>query len=83
MYMWALHFYNYCSHIVTSGAQYILLSRPNPPPAVFSATLDDAALGEYTNDYGTPGIYEFLCTAEDDMGNTGTGTVNVEVQKRK
>ena len=40
-------------------------------------------MGEYTMVYGVPATYEFVCTAVDDMGNVGTGTVHVEVQERK
>ena len=33
--------------------------------------------------YDEPGVYHFECQAEDDMGNTATGSVDVTVRQRK
>ena len=56
---------------------------PTPSPSGYIQTLNDEGTGSYTMQYGTSGTYEFLCTAVDDMGNEGTGTVVVEVQGRE
>ena len=56
---------------------------PNPAPSGYIPTLIDQGTGSYTMQYGASGTYEFLCTAVDDMGNEGTGTVDVEVQGRE
>ena len=62
---------------------YVLFYSPNPAPSGYAPTLNDQGTGSYTMQYGAPGTYEFLCTAVDDMGNEGTGTVDVEVQDRE
>ena len=61
----------------------MLFCSPNPVPSGYSPTLNDQDTGSYAMQYGAPGTYAFLCTAVDDMGNEGTGTVEVEVHGRE